>query len=102
MRRHPLDWLSLLVGLLAVSVAMTALTDLRLGTLISGLGPALALVIGVAILVAAFREPTPQATPDHSWDRTPAADEARDARADDADDAATREIGPASAATDRS
>lgn len=93
MTRHRLDWLSLLVGLLGVSVALAALTDIRLGALMGSVGPAVAVAVGVALLLAAVRDTSPEpARVDQATGPAPVVDEQPP---EVVDDQITREMPPA-------
>lgn len=71
MTRHSVDWLSLIVGALGVLVAVSSLTDLRLGAIVGDVGPLAAVIVGLAVLGAALRgvrSPQP-ASQDHLPER---------------------------------
>ena len=58
LERHRTDWLALVAGLLAVSVALTVLAGQSLSVLSAGVGPAAVIAVGVVILVTALRTRT--------------------------------------------
>ena len=87
MERHRLDVLSLIFGLIFTAVAVLGLTDVLTLTFadLRWLGPAVLVVVGVALLFTAGRSRDQGRATDHLDD--PVRDAADDAHQEDADQA---------------